>query len=405
MEQAQNEFFLIFLGCIAISCMFIKALFSRFALSPIPALIIFGLVVRYFYPYQADSAYQDVIQLFGDIGLIFILFQVGISSNLKELFRQIKNAIAISITEVSISAIVVLLGLFYFLDSSFHNSLLVGIAFTATSIAVTVSLWDELNVLKTKTGQLLLDLSALDDIAGITLVAVMFGFLQNGSNHTESLLSVAFYTPIVVVALKLIAIMVVCYLFSLFLEPKLSKLLAKYELIPDPVITIICLALIFSDIVGYFGLSIALGAFFLGLSFSRDANTVKMLQSYRSLELFFVPFFFFSVGFSITDFDTIAIYPILILLLAVIGGKVIGVMIPSSLLKLPFKKSLLLGLSMVPRAEITLFILHYGKLYLNLPPAMYTASVLVVLLTCFFPLVLKPLIIAASRKDPDFLSS
>lgn len=389
MEEIQNNYSLLFLGCAAASCILVKSICKRLAITSIPFLILLGLLFQGVVPFENN--YDEIIGLFGEIGLIMILFQVGIESNLKELLRQIKDAVAISVFEITISFIVVFFTLFYLLGINFDTALIFGVAFTATSIAVTVTLWEEIGALKTKSGQLLLDLSAMDDIAGVTLMAITFGFLANLQGQQIEFNNPYIYLPIFTVSAKLLILIVACYGFSIYVEPKLTSFLQKYELTPDPIITIICLALIFADLIGFIGLSIALGAFLLGLSFSRDSKTVRMFHSYQTLELFFIPFFFFSIGYFVTGLADISWFLILVIFAAVAFGKLIGVLIPSMLIGIPYRNAFLVSLSMVPRAEITLFILHYSKSYLNISPPLYTSAVIVSLISCLIPLFIKPL--------------
>lgn len=394
---------ILFLGLISIICMLIKSSLKRAKISSIPFFIIFGIIAKQlieFLPYNLDSFYE-IVKIFGDIGLILILFQVGVESNLKTLLEQINNALLISISEVIISGLVLFFTFYYLLSLSFKTSVILSIAFTATSIAIAVNPWKESGLLKQKSAQLILDLSAMDDIAGILLMVVAVSFFNNYFGTSSFILEKEFILSFLWIIIKLLLLVVLAYAFSVFIEPKLSKIITKYEISPDPVVTILCLALIFSALAGFYGLSIALGSFLIGLSFSRDPSAVRLLASYQSLESFFIPFFFFSIGFSVTQLAAISWISLIILFAAALVGKVVGVGVPSYFLKKTVTESLLLGLSMIPRAEVSLVVIGYAKSVFHIPPKIFSECILVVLMTCFFPIVLNPLIQLLSKKQQN----
>ncbi|MGA8163752.1 MAG: cation:proton antiporter [Waddliaceae bacterium] len=388
-----ESLFILLLGLIAVISILIKSLLTTIKWSPIPFYIIFGLVSRQLidaFGLDTVSLYK-AIRIFGDIGLILILFQVGVESKLSSLLEQMRNALFISVPEVVISGIAMFIPFYYFFNLSIQIALMLSIAFTATSIAISVTPWKESGYLKKTPGQLIVDLSMLDDILGILLMVITFSLLNAFSRETL-MFSGIHLLSIFWIILKLLLLIFLAYALSVFVEPKLSKFIKKYEIGPDPVVTIISLALIFSAFASFLGLSFALGSFLIGLSFSRDPSAVRFVASYQSLESFFIPFFFFSIGFSISELGSISLMTVGILFVAAIIGKVVGVGIPSYFLKLSFPLSFLLGLGMVPRAEVALVVISYAKNVFDIPSTIYSESVFVILLTCFTPLLLMPFI-------------
>ncbi|MCB1118944.1 MAG: cation:proton antiporter [Chlamydiia bacterium] len=392
--SSSEHLIILLIGLTATIALTIKALLKNSTLSPIPFYIIVGLIFRWAIErvgFEHDN-FGTFVTVLGDVGLILILFQVGIQSNLRTLLEQIKNALVISIPEVVLSALIMFIPLYYYMDLPFQLALSFAIAFSATSIAIAIIPWKDSGLLQKKTGQLLVDLSAMDDIAGITLMVMIFAFFRHLSTFSGAPTPIELIVPLLLIIGKIALLIIFAYIFSLYLEPKLSKAIKKYEMTPDPVVTIICLALIFSAWTGLIGLSIALGSFLIGLSFSRDASAVRLLNSYQSLESFFIPFFFFSIGYSVSELGSVSALSIGILFLAAVLGKVIGVGLPSNLIKVPFQQALALGLSMVPRAEVTLVVIGNIRKYFSIPPTVYSELIIVVLLTCFFSLFLKPMI-------------
>ncbi len=160
---------------------------------------------------------------------------------------------------------------------------------------------------------------------------------------------------------------------------------------PDPMLSVIAAVVIIAAVAALLDYSVAMGAFFAGLAFSRDTNYIRKMTSYKPLVDLFSPFFFIGIGIGV-NFGIYEKFIILGLILctAAVVGKMIGVGLPA-LIEWPFTAALLLGLSMVPRAEITIIILDFAHRNLSdFPEEIYFGMVLTVILTCTVPpLILK----------------
>ena len=143
---------------------------------------------------------------------------------------------------------------------------------------------------------------------------------------------------------------------------------------------------------GLLGFSVAIGAFFAGLVFSRDPKSVKIDTSFETLFEFFSPFFFIGIGLNIAPNSVTASIGIgVILLMAAVVGKLIGHGAPAAITG-GWISFALIGFSMVPRAEIAMIILQHGQELGQwaVPPEVFTAMVFVTALTCIFsPLIIR----------------
>jgi Kef-type K+ transport system membrane component KefB len=146
---------------------------------------------------------------------------------------------------------------------------------------------------------------------------------------------------------------------------------------------------------GWLGFSLAIGAMFAGLAFSRDPEAVKTEKSFQDLYAFVTPFFFISIGFNIDpDALTQALQIGAVLTVAALLGKLIGDGLPSWLL-IGGSGAALIGASMIPRAEIAMVIMHQGQQLGPevVPPPVYAGMVMVSGVTCLLaPLLLNPLL-------------
>lgn len=170
--------------------------------------------------------------------------------------------------------------------------------------------------------------------------------------------------------------------------------LEQIEPAPDPMLTMVGIGFITAAIAGFLGFSVAVGAFFAGLVFSRDPEAVTFDASFGTLSEFFVPFFFIHIGLNLGLAALPSAFGLGILLSVVaIAGKLIGTGLPAWF-TVGRRSAVLLSLSMVPRAEIAMVILQKGRFLGDggIPPTIFGAMVRVSLLTCIVtPLGLRPL--------------
>jgi Kef-type K+ transport system membrane component KefB len=343
---------------------------------------------------------RGVIDFLGSVGIVFLLFRVGLESHVSKLLENLRSASLIWIIDVTVSGSVGFLAARYGLGLELVPSLFVGVAMTVTSVGIGMAVWREECALDSKRGQLLLDVAELDDVSGIVLMAVLFAVapLLHGG-HTEAL-ALSIGRTVVEVLIRLVLFAIALALFARFLEAPLTRLVGRLEPAPDRLITVVSIGLIVAAAAGALGFSLAIGAFFGGLAFSRDPEAVKLDAYFDPLYDFFTPFFFIAIGMYVDPGSLGAALPVgLLLFLAAVGGKLLGAG-GGSLIALRPRGAALLGLSMVPRAEIAMVIMQYGMLLgaWAVSEELFSAMVVVSLLTC----VVAPLAIRAQlRREPE----
>jgi Kef-type K+ transport system membrane component KefB len=273
-------------------------------------------------------------------------------------------------------------------------SLFVGVALTATSVGVAVALWDEADLLKTDDGELMLDVAELDDVSGVVLMGVLFTLAPVfHANPAASLIPLAAQT-LGGFALKFAAFTAGCIAVSLYVEEPLTVFFEQIQRWPGTIMVVLGIGMVVAAIASLLGFSLAIGAFFAGLIFSRDPKAVKMETSFNAFYPLFAAFFFIDIGLRI-DPTALggALGPVLVLLAAAVIGKGLGVLLPALALT-SSSGALLLSLSLVPRAEIMLIIMQRG---LDLgpwavPPELFAQMVLVsAATTLLVPPLVRPL--------------
>ncbi len=394
-EAPPNSSLIIFVvGAIIVVNIFIKSCCEKLR---IPALV--GYMVLGFLLAAGDAQIgllsaqnRDILVFLADIGVIALLFRIGLESNIHGLIKQLRSASIIWVVNVALSGLAGFAAAYYLLRLELIPSLFTGIALTATSVGISVAAWKDAGRLSSPEGELLLDVAELDDISSIMLMAVLFGVvpvLRSGSNDelfAQLLVQIGF------IAAKLICFGAICLLAARYLEKKITGFFGTMNSYIEPMLTVLGTGFIIAALAGFLDFSLAIGAFFAGLIFSLDKRAVKIDASFDSLYELFAPFFFIGIGLHIDPHSLTAAGGIgLLLLAAAIVGKVAGVAAPC-LLSTGGAGAVVLGISMIPRAEIAMVVMQRGLAMgvWAVPGELYSAMVLICAVTCLAsPIVVK----------------
>jgi Kef-type K+ transport system membrane component KefB len=354
----------------------------------IPSLagfIVLGIIIR-LVDSQAGfltEEFSGIFDFLAEAGVILLLFRVGLESNLSGLRRQLKQASIIWLSNIVFSGILGYIVAYFVFELTLIQSLFIAIALTATSVAISVGVWHEARAIKSPTGQLLVDLAEMDDVSGIFLMTILFSVAPVLRGSAQGSLLPTISAVIGLSLVKFIGYGAACMAFSRFVEPHLTGFLKRLLPVPGQTVALAGFAFIIAALAGLIGFSVAIGAFFAGLIFSRDPQAVKLDTPFTILYDFIAPFFFINIGLLIDPSSLNAAAPMVLILLGIaIIGKVVGTGGPA-LLTSKWTTALLLGVSMVPRAEIAMVIMHRG---LNLgewavPKEVFSSMVLMSLIT------------------------
>lgn len=404
MTPAEQALLLLILlvGAMLVLAILVKAGLERIGVLALVGYIALGLLLR-----VTDQQWQlfadgehEVLEFLADIGIISLLFRVGLESKLNELLRQLRRASVVWLGNILVSGLLGFFTAYSFLKLGLIPSLFVGTAMTATSVGISVSLWQEAHAIQSPNGELMLDVAEMDDISAVVMMALLFSVVPVLEHNPEAAILPIMLQTASVFCLKAIVFSVLCFVFSRYAEQSVTHFFQQIEPSPDPTIMVTGIGFITAAIAGLLGFSVAIGAFFAGLIFSRDPEAVKLDASFDTFYEIFVPFFFIGIGLKVD----LSILPLaldlgIVLLVVAVLGKLIGVAIPV----LPMSgwaSATLLGVSMVPRAEIMMIVMQQG-LQLGewaVPSRVFAAMVVVSMATTVLvPLILRPLL----RKWPQ----
>jgi Kef-type K+ transport system membrane component KefB len=300
---------------------------------------------------------RSIFEFLGEIGIICLLFHVGLGSKVGRLVREIRRASLVWMLQVVLCFALGYAATHWILGLSSVASVIAGLALTATSVGVAVAEWEESGLLATRDGDLLLDVAELDDISAVVAMSVVMAVLASRATGEWGPVILASALPVL---LKVAAFMAVCLFFARYVERDLTRITARARGGGPTLLLITGTGFAMAAAANLFGLSAAIGAFFAGLAFSRDPVAVRADASFQALYELFVPFFFVWIGMQLDPGTLVAGAGAgSVLLVAAVVGKYAGTAWPARRLARAVRWRAL-AVSMIPRAEIALLVIAAG---------------------------------------------
>jgi Kef-type K+ transport system membrane component KefB len=384
---------ILLIGATVVAAIFLRGVCRRIGVPALVGYMLLGVAVR-FLDVNGNLLSGEVIAVYeflGGIGVITLLFRVGIEADARDMLGQFRRAAWVWLGNVAASGLAGFATAYYLLGISLIPSLFAGVALTATSLGICLGVWREAGRLHTPSGALLTDVAELDDVSGVVLMILLVSIAPILVLGNGDVLG-AFAQAGLGVFIKVIGFAAVCIAFAYYLERPITAFFERLEPSPNPMIPIAGMALVIAAVAGWLGFSLAVGALFAGMIFSREKAAAQVDEAFSPLYDFFSPFFFVSIGLLFEPTLLVAGLAIGVpLLVAGILGKIVGTVLPA-LSMTSLMGGLVLGASMVPRAEIALVIAFEGRRLGDwaMPPELFSAIVVVSLVTS----LVTPIIVA-----------
>ena len=383
-----HDFFLILL-LILVGARIFAEVFQRIGLPPVLGELAAGLFLG---PSLLGwVTLNDTIKLLAEIGIILLLFDVGLETDLKRLKESGWTAAIVAIGGFVLPFVLGTFVGYTLFDLSLITSLFIGGTITATSIGITVRVLKDLKKNQSLEGEIVLGAAVLDDIFGVVLLAILYDFSQSGEvsivDTGRVFLFITAFFILAPIAAKLMALLI----------HKYDSQTNYPGLIP---VAIISLVLFFAWLAHQMGAPEIIGGFAAGLALSRrfflpfgmvirekEDFADKIEKQMRPIVLLFTPIFFVTVGLSVNMQDInwseahVWLFGGSVLLVAVIGKM----LLPFFLNSLTFQKRVIVGLSMVPRGEVGLIFAEIGRSAGIFDTEVYAALIVVIILTTVLP--------------------
>jgi Kef-type K+ transport system membrane component KefB len=327
---------------------------------------------------------NETLHLLAELGVIFLLFQIGLETNLRKLL-QVGGASAM----VAIAGVVLPFALGYagcrLLGLNNLVSIVCGATLTATSVGITARVLSDLNRLQEPESQIILGAAVIDDVIGLVILAVVSGLTQG---QEITVLGVARTTAVA------FGFLIATVALGRFVVPPLVRLVSRISFPGTMTLFAVMLALGLAWLASVAGSATILGAFAAGLLLRETPQAHAIQKDIAPLGHFFVPLFFVAVG---AEVNVRVLNPVdpanrhtlfigcLLIVVAVVGKFFAGY----AAFRFPGKKHVI-GVGMIPRGEVGLIFAQMGLATGVFDAALFSAVTLMVMVTTFLaPPLLK----------------
>ncbi|MHB0912224.1 MAG: cation:proton antiporter [Armatimonadota bacterium] len=329
------------------------------------------------------------ILLLAQLGVILLLFEVGLESDLEEFLRVGPSALLVAVIGV-VGPFVVGYYTSRLLGMGAHTAIFIGATLTATSVGITARTFSDLGRLRTPEAKVILGAAVIDDVLGLIILAIVTSLVANGSVSG---------CQIGITAGLAIAFLVGAIVIGVSVTPHLLSVAKRLRTRGILTISAFLFCLILAFVAEQLRLAAIVGAFAAGLVLARTEDLAHIQARIKPIADILVPIFFVSVGLSVDlgafkGRETLSLIGILVLVattMKLLSG--VGVL----------RKGLsrtVVGVGMIPRGEVGLIFAVAGRALGVIDAREYTAIVAVVVITTFITPPLLKLILAGARKRP-----
>lgn len=368
----------------------VTVLFHRIKVPTIVALLVTGVLVG---PHGLGliKAVHEV-EILAEIGIIFLLFTIGIHFSLKSL-AQMKKAVLLGGALQVFLTILGALGVLSLLGRSFTESMFMGWLLALSSTAIVLKQLEERAEIDSPHGRNATAFLIFQDI--IIFPMILFTPLLVGASQNIG-------ETVAWLAVKVIGILVLVLISAEYIVPKILYQIVKTRSRELFLLTVVVTCFAVAGLTAYAGLSLSLGAFLAGLIISESEYSHQALGNVVPFQALFMSLFFISVGM-LLDMQTILDRPVLIGLLvpAVLILKAGLATVATFLLGFPLRTCLLVGLTLSQIGEFSFLLSGVGLQHGLLTQETYQVFLAVSLIT----MAATPLMIAIAPRIADSASN
>jgi Kef-type K+ transport system membrane component KefB len=335
---------------------------------------------------------QQFIDLLSRVAVIILLFLVGLETHVAEMRKVGLTAFLVAVVGVAVPFFLGYFSIHLLMETSTAKAVFIGAILTATSVGITARVFRDLNQLHRTEAKIILGAAVIDDVLGLIILAVVSGLVVTGA---VSLWSASWIT------VKAALFLTVALVLGGSITPRLVRRMARLEIANLKLLFGLGFAFLLSYAANLVGLATIVGAFAAGLVLEEFFfQEVKQEHSLREmvapLESLIVPVFFVLMGLQV-KLETLADGKILavaaVLTAVAIGGKLVsGLACGRGVDKLS------VGIGMMPRGEVGLIFAGIGKGLGVVSDAVFSAVVIMVMVTTLLTPPLLKITLARSEK-------
>jgi Kef-type K+ transport system membrane component KefB len=350
----------------------------------------------------------DIIHLLAEVGVAILLFEIGLETDLKEMFRVGASSASVAIVGVALPFALGFL-YWYFADPSIGAhidgvslgmiAVFVGATLTATSVGITARVLTDLRLMHRPESKIIIGAAVIDDVLGLVILAVVSGL---ASGAALSVLGIAKTFSIAV------GFLVVAVIVGNAFAPRLFTLVDRMRVRGVLLVSAFAFALLFAALADKAGSAMIIGSFAAGIVLSSTNQFDLIVERIEPVADIFTPIFFVSVGAAVNvqlfipgseafNAQVIVVGAVLVAV-AFVGKLAAGFVVGWGEQKL---NRTAIGVGMVPRGEVGLIFADIGRRAGLLTDETFSAILIMVIVTTFIAPPLLKIFFKPEEGDRD----
>lgn len=329
----------------------VTILFHRFKQPVVLGYIVAGFIIGPHTPPFGLIHDEDTIKILAELGVIFLMFCLGLEFSLRKLFKVGATAFIAAFLEI-----VLMIWIGYeigrWFDWSTMDSLFLGAILAISSTTIIVKALNDLKMKDQRFAQLIFGVLIVEDILGIGIIALLSSIAVSGTVSSGEVFSTVG---------KLSLFMIVALVIGILLVPRLLAYVAKFESNEMLLITVLGLCFGFCLLVVKLEYSMVLGAFLIGAIMAESRQLIKIERLIEPVRDMFSAIFFVAIGLMI-DPQILLQYawPIAVITVAVVLGKMLSCGLGAFIAGNDGRTSLRVGMGLSQIGEFSFIIAALG---------------------------------------------
>ena len=308
------------------------------------------------------AAPSEITSILAEIGVIFLLFNVGLETKPAAIFKVGTSAAMVAVLGVVLPFVAGWLLMMVWGGTSVE-SLFVGTAMVATSVGITARVLSSMGLLDAPTARIILGAAVIDDILGLLILAVVSSMAAGTVNYVEivttAALAIGFTVFVAVVAAPVVT----------RVAPRADRLRSGHGMFILGLI--LCLGL--SVAATFIGVAAIIGSFLAGMALAEASEDhPNMHRQINGVTEFLVPFFLVNIGMQLR-LDVFRSPSVIVLCVLVTFVAVATKLFGGGLgaINLGIRRAAQVGMGMVPRGEVGIIVAQIGLSLAVIGPELY----------------------------------
>jgi Kef-type K+ transport system membrane component KefB len=292
-----------------------------------------------------------VLEALAEIGVIFLLFTVGLETRPSDIFKVGSTATMAAILGVVLPFVAGWGLLSLWPGYSWVEAVFLGAAMVATSVGITARVLSGMGLITAEASRVILAAAVIDDIIGLLVLAVVSSLAEGQVN----------YMRLALTAGLAIGFAVLIITFGARVVRRVKRPVTRLRINHSLLIFALILCFGLATVASFIGIAGIIGAFLAGVALSEITDGTPLHQQSEALSEFLTPFFLVTIGMKL-DLTIFLSAKVVLLSLVIVSLAILSKLVGCGLgaLRLGRRRALQVGLGMIPRGEVGIVVAQIG---------------------------------------------